>query len=204
MRHFLPFLPGGLALLALAACDAPPTPGAVAEPAAATGYHLAAMKDAYAAGRFAVEIDGKLVGSLPSFATGVPEPKAFKDGDDPITHKRAGRARVITDRDTGRSKGFGIVRDDGSGMLADRGVFRLDPEDPLASTLVAWRKRVLAGKVERKSISIVFHDDGGEEARRATFFEAWPCRWKAPELNAGSDAHGMALIEIAFERLEMK
>jgi phage tail-like protein len=56
----------------------------------------------------------------------------------------------------------------------------------------------------RKSISVIFHNDAGEEAGRYNFFEAWPCRWKAPSLNARNSGHATEAIEIVFERIEMK
>ena len=55
------------------------------------------------------------------------------------------------------------------------------------------------GKVGRKSLSIIFHNDAREEAGRYNFFEAGPCRWKARELNAqpkrayGADKHARDL-----------
>jgi hypothetical protein len=137
----------------------------------------------------------------------------FKDGDDPITHKRVGKLAVT--KDWSSTKEF-----------------------------FTWRKAVLDGRVDRKSVSVIFHNDAGEEARAYNFFEAWPCRWKAPELNSHSDArksmsvifhndageearrynffeawpcrykgpdlnarnsgHAIEKLEICFERLEMK
>lgn len=36
----------------------------------------------------------------------------------------------------------------------------------------------------------------------APVFEAWPCRWKAPELNSASDTRIVAEIEFAVEKVE--
>lgn len=46
-----------------------------------------------------------------------------------------------------------------------------------------WRKAVMNGKVERKSISIIFHNDAGE-ADRINLFTCWPRKFVGPGLNA--------------------
>ncbi len=50
-----------------------------------------------------------------------------------------------------------------------------------------WLKAVLDGKTERKSGSIISLDRDGKEVMRFNFFEAWPVKWKGPELNASND-----------------
>jgi phage tail-like protein len=67
-----------------------------------------------------------------------------------------------------------------------------------------WRKAVLDGRVDRKSMSVIFHNDAGEEAGRYNFFEAWPCRWKAPELNARNSGHATEKLELSWETMELK
>jgi len=60
-----------------------------------------------------------------------------------------------------------------------------------------------SGKDIRKSISVVLLARG-EQGRRYTLFEAWPMRWKAPELNATSDSYIVEELEFAVERIERK
>ncbi|MDB6034581.1 MAG: wapA, partial [Verrucomicrobiales bacterium] len=84
----------------------------------------------------------------------------YKDGDDPITHKREAKSKDWSN----------------------------------TAEWYKWRKAVLDGKVDRKSMSVIFHNDAGEEASRYNFFEAWPCRWKAPELNS----HSRKSISVIF------
>lgn len=70
------------------------------------------------------------------------------------------------------------------------------------ASLLEWYKKVMAGQTERKSGSIIYLDREGNEVLRYNLFEAWPCRWKAPELNASSDAHIIEEIELVVERVE--
>lgn len=57
------------------------------------------------------------------------------------------------------------------------------------ASLIEWYKKTLAGTTDRKSGSVIYLDREGGEVSRYNFFEAWPCRWKAPELNSSSDTH---------------
>ncbi len=67
-----------------------------------------------------------------------------------------------------------------------------------------WRKTVLDGKVERKSVSIILLNDAGEEAMRYNLFECWPIKYKGPDLNSRNSAHATEAIELAYETFEMK
>jgi phage tail-like protein len=66
-----------------------------------------------------------------------------------------------------------------------------------------WRQSVLDGKVERKSISLIFNNDAGEEAKRINFFNCWPAKWVAPMLNARTTGHASEKLEISFEMLQL-
>ena len=48
----------------------------------------------------------------------------------------------------------------------------------------------------RKSGSVIYLDRDGKEVSRYNFFEAWPVKWKAPELNSGSDTHEIDELEL--------
>ena len=67
-----------------------------------------------------------------------------------------------------------------------------------------WRKAVVDGKVDRKSISVIFMNDAGAEAGRMTFYDCFPTDYTAPPPNARSSAHATESIEISYERIEMK
>ena len=67
-----------------------------------------------------------------------------------------------------------------------------------------WRKAVLDGKVDRKSISIIFHNDAGVEAARLNFFNCWPSKWTGPSLNSKSSGHATEKLQISWETCELK
>lgn len=127
---------------------------------------------------FKLEIDGVISGGFKEI-TGIGqevEVITFKDGDDPTEHKRAGKAKVSNI----------IIR---KGQVNDH-------------TLLDWFKEVVAGKTNRKSVSILYLDREGKEVYRYNLYEAWPCRWKAPELNSQGDNHAVEEIEFVAERIE--
>ncbi len=68
-------------------------------------------------------------------------------------------------------------------------------------SLYEWYKKVLAGQTDRKSGSIIYLDREGKEVLRYNLFEAWPMRWKAPELNAKGDT-ALEIIEFVVEKWE--
>lgn len=73
-----------------------------------------------------------------------------------------------------------------------------------AAESLQWYKSTVDGKVSRKSISVIFHNDAGEEAGRATLINASPRRWSAPDMNAKNSGHAVEKIEISYERMEWK
>lgn len=108
----------------------------------------------------------------------------YRDAGDSIVRKRPGKAKYAN-----ITLKRGDVNDG-----------RLDP----------WYQKTLSGVTERKSGSIIYRksitvvllDRRGAPVRRYTFFEAWPCRWKAPELHSGSDNRLVEELEFAVERVE--
>lgn len=144
--------------LALAGC------GQVASPQALTGapavaakaaptYGLTAIRvvgkhkgDYLPAHNWKIEIDGVIVGGFEEVIGLEEELAEFRNGDDPITHKRAGKTKY---------KNIVLKR----GFVND------------ASLLDG-----LSGSTERKSGSVIYLDRAGNEVLRASFFEAWPCR----------------------------
>jgi phage tail-like protein len=127
---------------------------------------------------FNVEIDGVIQGGFKEISGLESEIEVveYKDGSDPITHKRAGQAKY---------KNITLTR------------------DVTNDALTAWYEKVLAGKTDRKSGSVIYLDRAGQEVLRYKFFEAWPCRWKAPELNSSSDTKSLQeQIEICVEKIQ--
>lgn len=71
-----------------------------------------------------------------------------------------------------------------------------------STELWEWRKRVLDGKTERKSGSIVLLDEARQTALRWNFREAWPRKWAGPTLNGKNNEVAIEEMEIVHEGLE--
>ena len=130
--------------------------------------------------RFSYEIDGVLVAGVHSIEgieheTDIVE---YKDGEDGTTHTRPGNHKP------GKMT---VVKDWSN-----------------TSEWYKWRQQVVNGKVERKSMSVIFHNDAGEEVGRMNFFQAWPTKWVGPNLNARNSGHAIEKLEISWETMELK
>jgi phage tail-like protein len=125
-----------------------------------------------------IEIDGVIAGGFKEVSGLESEVEVieYRNGDDPVTHKRPGKTKF---------KNITLRR----GLEGD-------------APLLPWYKSVLGGKTDRKSGSIIYLDREGNEVLRYNFFEAWPTRWKAPELNSHSDTHIVEELEFVVEKVE--
>ena len=67
-----------------------------------------------------------------------------------------------------------------------------------ASTeLYEWRRRVVAGRDDRRDVTIrQLSAPGGRIVNQWTLVNAWPCRWSGPSFDALND-------EIAYEEVEL-
>ena len=129
-------------------------------------------------GKFSIEIEGVMQGAFAA-CDGLEarvDIVEFNDGDDLVVHKRPGRARYAN-------------------IVLRRGT-------TTGSALWDWFRKVLEGKVERKSGSVIVNDDAGDELFRYNFFEAWPCRWKSLELDADRPGTLVEELEMAVEKIE--
>ncbi|MDO8649153.1 MAG: phage tail protein [Candidatus Peregrinibacteria bacterium] len=131
---------------------------------------------------FRVEIDGVIVGGFKEVSGVESEVEVIEEQDAGLAtlHKRPGKVKY-------------------GNIILKRG-FVNDParEDALRE----WYKKVLAGTTDRKSISIIYLDRAGNEVMRYNLFEAWPCRWKAPELNSKGDTTATESIDFCVEKVE--
>jgi phage tail-like protein len=59
-------------------------------------------------------------------------------------------------------------------------------------------------EIERKSITINLLDNAGEPQKTYTIYEAWPCRYKSADLDAGADDLAMEEIEFVYENFEVE
>jgi phage tail-like protein len=130
--------------------------------------------------QFSFECDGVMIAGVNSIEgfeseTDVVE---YKDGEDRVRHTRPGDTKP--------------------------GKITVTKDWSNTSEFYKWRKTVLDGKVERKSISIIFHNDAGEEAGRINLFDCWAVKWKGPSLNSRSSGHATESLDISFERFELK
>ena len=129
--------------------------------------------------RFTVEIDGVAVGGVHTIEGLEHEHEVveYHDGDEGVTRFRPGRQKPGTIKIT---KDFSATKE-----------------------FFTWRKAVMDGKVDRKSISIIILNDAGEEAIRYNLFECWPSKYYGPSLNARNSAHATEGLDIKFETLTM-
>jgi phage tail-like protein len=69
--------------------------------------------------------------------------------------------------------------------------------------LYNWRKAVEQGKIgtQRKNISIVLIDEEGNDAARWDFGNAWPNKYRGPDLNAQGNNVAIETLEIVFESM---
>ena len=101
----------------------------------------------------------------------------FKQGNDMIVRKKPGRTTY-------------------SNIVLERGYTATDD-------LFMWRKNIEDGKIDRRAGSVIILDqDGQTEVARYNFYEGWPCKWNAPELNDDSSEMAIEKIELAIEKVE--
>ena len=59
------------------------------------------------------------------------------------------------------------------------------------------------GKIDRRAGSVIILDqDGQSEVARYNFYEGWPCKWNAPEMDSDSSSMAIEKIELAIEKVE--
>jgi phage tail-like protein len=71
-----------------------------------------------------------------------------------------------------------------------------------SSELYQWRRRVEDGEDDRRSGSVILLDGQMREKARWNFYDAWPCRYEAPELDATDSAVSVETLELCVERIE--
>lgn len=132
--------------------------------------------------RFSLEIDGVRIPGIESIKNieSSVEVIEYKDGEGGIIHSRPGQHKP----------GRMVITKDWSNTLE----------------FYKWFQSTDAGKTDRKSISVIFQNDAGEESGRMNFYNCWPVRWTAPEINgsARSSGHANEKLEISWETMEMK
>jgi phage tail-like protein len=137
--------------------------------------------DPYSAFNFLVEIDGVTVAGFAecSGLTTETDPIEYRNGDEDITVRKLPGLKKFTN------------------IVLKRGY--TDTLD-----LWEWRKKVMDGKTERQSGSIVLLNEAREPALRWNFREGWPSKLEGPSLNAKNNETAIETCEICHEGLEME
>jgi phage tail-like protein len=70
--------------------------------------------------------------------------------------------------------------------------------------LYNWRKFIEQGKINtmRKNLSVILIDEEGQDAARWDFTNAWPSKYKGPDLNAKTNEVAIETLEIVFETMQ--
>ena|SRR6267378_1461474 len=68
--------------------------------------------------------------------------------------------------------------------------------------LYQWHLDVIRGQLQRKNGSVVLLDAQGNQKLRWNFFNAWPCKWVGPTLNAKATDVAIEELTLACERQE--
>jgi phage tail-like protein len=128
---------------------------------------------------FTVEIQNVTVGRFKSVdgLDSETEVIEYQDGDDLILRKRPGRTKY-------------------SNVILKRGY-----ADKGMNELWEWRKKVMDGRVDRRSGSVILQNDNGEEVARYNFEGGWPCKWKGWDLDGKGSDTAVEEIELAVERI---
>ena len=137
--------------------------------------------DPYSAFNFLVEIDGVTVAGFSECGglTSETDPIEYRNGDEDITVRKLPGLKKFTNINLKR--GYTDSKE-----------------------LWEWRKKVMDGKTERQSGSIVLLDEAREEALRWNFREAWPSKWAGPTLNAKNNETAIEELEFVVEDLQLE
>jgi phage tail-like protein len=133
--------------------------------------HFRRQQNMMAIQKFSFEIDGVIVAGVHTIdgLENESDIVEYKDGEAGVSHTRPGKLVITRDW------------------------------SPKNSDWQGWFENAQAGKVERRSISVIFHNDAGEESMRINLFHCWPSKWNGPALNARSSAHAVEKLEIVTE-----
>jgi phage tail-like protein len=139
-------------------------------------------KDPYGNYRFRVEISGVTQANFCEviFPESASEVIEHRDGTDPVsgTRKQAGLI----------SNGNLILK---WGLTA-------------SMELYLWRKLVEQGKVSsaRRNVVVILMDEEFVDVARWEFANAWPSKYKGPDLNAQGNEVAIETLEIVFESMQ--
>lgn len=137
--------------------------------------------DPYGQFNFLIEIDGVIKG-------GFTEASGLTTDSNIIEYREGNEAQGTTRKLPGLIKYNNISLK--RGWTQDRSLWE-------------WRKKVIDGKTERTSGSIILLDEARQPAIRWDFREGWPSKWEGPALNGKTSEVAVETLEIAHEGLEL-
>ena len=62
-----------------------------------------------------------------------------------------------------------------------------------------WRKNVIDGRKDRRTVTIIIQDDAGVEVGRMNYSNCWPTKHVMPSFNAKNSGHATEQIELTYE-----
>ncbi len=138
--------------------------------------------DPYANFNFLVEIDGVSVAGF-SEASGI-------SSETDVIEYRVGSEKTLSVR-----KLPGLTKT--GNVTLKRGITK-------NSELWDWRKTVIEGQTERRTVSITLQDEARDPVVRFFLREAWPVKYEGPGLKAQSDEIAIETLEIAAESIDVE
>jgi len=88
------------------------------------------------------------------------------------------------------------VRTSFSNLVLSRGLVK-------SNELLRWYLDVVGGKDDRRNLSIMQYDVGGNEILRWHFIEAFPVRWVGPKLQADGATASLETLELAYAEMKL-
>lgn len=71
-----------------------------------------------------------------------------------------------------------------------------------SAVLWEWRKQVVDGEIQRKTVRIVVLDEAGNDRAAFVIREAWPAKYEASDLDADGNEVAIETVELAHEGFE--
>lgn len=65
-----------------------------------------------------------------------------------------------------------------------------------------WHRQIVNGTIQRKNLSIIVVDEGGQDKARWNVVEAWPSKYDPADLNAKGNDLAIEMLELAHEGVE--
>lgn len=139
---------------------------------------MAFDRDFHFSGLFKVEIEGLAVGefqevNLPSFEVSVID---YNHGGSKSPFKRPGAVKW---GNLTLKRGYNVSR-----------------------ILQEWHENIAKGVQDRRSISVIQHNEETGETMRWNFFNCWPCKWSHSPMAGAKNEVSIETIEMVVERGE--